>query len=175
MANTMVAIATTTVGSGGASSIDFTSIPATYTDLKIVISGRTNRSDGILYDNLKLQFNGNTASYSTRLLYGLGSTAASITSGNSAFIEYIYASSNSATASTFGNTEIYIPNYTSTSANKSVSIDSVSESNGTNTILGPAAGLWSNTSAITSITISGQSQNFVQYSTATLYGISATV
>ena len=45
MANTFKKIQTVTVGSGGAASIDFTSIPQTYTDLKIVLSARTNRAN----------------------------------------------------------------------------------------------------------------------------------
>ena len=45
MANTYTLISSVTVGSGGASSIDFTSIPATYTDLCLVWSGRSAGSD----------------------------------------------------------------------------------------------------------------------------------
>ena len=74
-----------------------------------------------------------------------------------------------ATASTFGNAEIYIPNYAS-SNNKSVSADFVSETNAADAIFGLTAGLWANTSAITSIKLTPAAA-FAQYSTATLYGI----
>jgi hypothetical protein len=42
MANTYEAIATVTVGSGGATDIEFTSIPGTYTDLLIKSSLRSD-------------------------------------------------------------------------------------------------------------------------------------
>ncbi len=71
---------------------------------------------------------------------------------------------------TFANGEIYIPNYTA-SVNKSVSIDSVTENNATSAIAALDAGLWANTAAITSINLNGNNGNFVQYSTAYLYGI----
>jgi len=74
------------------------------------------------------------------------------------------------TASTFGNAEIYLPNYAG-NTNKSASIDMVSEQNATSTYMGLVAPLWSNTAAITSITLTGASGNLAQYSTATLYGI----
>ena len=76
-----------------------------------------------------------------------------------------------ATANTFGNSEIYIPNYTGSNY-KSISADSVSENNASAAYANLFAGLWSNTAAINQITlIPGASANFAQYSTATLYGI----
>jgi hypothetical protein len=74
------------------------------------------------------------------------------------------------TANTFGNTDIYIPNYAG-SANKSVSVDTVEENNGTTARALLGAILWSNTAAITALGLTPVSGSFVQYSTATLYGI----
>jgi hypothetical protein len=79
-------------------------------------------------------------------------------------------SGNGATASTFGNGEVYIPNYAG-STNKSMSADGVSENNGTEAYTDLIANLWSNTSAITSILLYPDSGTWQQYSTATLYGI----
>jgi hypothetical protein len=73
------------------------------------------------------------------------------------------------TASSFSSGEIYIPNYAG-STNKSYSIDSVTEQNATGALAELIAGLWSQTAAITQITLS--SSNFQQYSTAYLYGVS---
>jgi len=73
------------------------------------------------------------------------------------------------TANTFASAEIYIPNYTSSNY-KSLSVDFVGENNATTSYQYFTAGLFSNTSAITSLVIDG-TDNFVQYSTATLYGI----
>jgi hypothetical protein len=169
MATTYEAIATVTVGSGGAASIEFTSIPQTYTDLKIVISGRNTASANNWY-LLRLQFNSDTtaANYSYRLVAGFGTSVFS-SSASDRYGGYI--PSDARTASTFGNTELYIPNYTG-SNNKSFSTDTVTEGNGSAyEILGLWAGLWSSSAAISSITLSNDSGNFAQYSTATLYGI----
>ena len=167
MATTYKAIATVTVGSGGAASISFSSIPSTYTDLLILYSGRDVRT-GDVYSNWKIEFNGSSSNLSCRLLYGTGSSAAS---GTDTTI-YGWQPGDSATASTFSNNLIYIPNYTSSNY-KSVSIDTVEENNTTSAYMGLTAGLWSNTAAITSITIKSYyaSVNQAQYSTATLYGI----
>ena len=173
MANTYVVIATTTVGSGGTSSIDFTSIPATYTDLLIKLSARTNLASSA-YEQLGIQLNGSTASnYQAKLLYGIPTTVGSANSGTVNAMAYAgYATASTATANTFGNIEIYIPNYAGSTA-KSVSIDGVSENNATDAIATLTAGFWSLTNAITSIKIigNGGGGTFQQYSTATLYGI----
>lgn len=164
---TNVAIATTTVGSGGASDITFSSIPSTYTDLAILISARTNRGD--TNDVIRLQFNGSTSSYSYRLLYSTGTTVSSETASPS-YIDYAgYISGNTSTASTFGNVSIYIPDYASSNF-KSVYAEGVAETNGQSVYMGIDAGLWSNTSAITSVKIFAIG-SFLQHTTATLYGI----
>jgi hypothetical protein len=168
MANTFKKIATVTVGSGGASTIDFTSIPSTYTDLCVKVSSRTNRA---AYDEvLKISFNASTTNFSWRLLNGSGSTASS--ANGTTNIMAGRAVSATATASTFSNSEVYIPNYTS-SNNKSFSVDSVAENNSaTLNDLDLHAGLWSNTAAINQITLTPETgATLQQYSTATLYGI----
>jgi hypothetical protein len=167
MANTFVKIQTVTVGSGGAATIDFTSIPQTYTDLKIVLSARTNRASSVS-DFLSITFNGSTTNRSGRELYGTGTSVGSITL---AILGGGLIVGSTATASVFGSTEIYIPDYTS-AKNKSLNVDSVSENNGSEAYQDLLVNLWSNTAAITSISIfSNNSASFVQYTTATLYGI----
>jgi hypothetical protein len=158
-------IASTTVGSGGASSIDFTSIPQTYTDLVILLSARSTQASN--WTAVKVEYNGSTTGYKVLELYGNGSTATSApdTVGYGAF-----ANGDSATANTFSNSSIYISNYTSSNY-KSLSTDDVTENNATSAIANLWAHLWQNTAAITSIKLSCVSGNFKQYSTATLYGI----
>ena len=163
--NTYTLIASSTVGSGGASSIDFTSIPSTYTDLVLICSLRVSRASTV--NNTVIKFNGSSSSYSEKVLYGSGSSAGSYSDTQ------IYDVNNAAnsTANTFANSQFYIPNYAG-SANKSVSNDSVSENNATSATSQLVAGLWSNTAAITSISLTDYSgTNFVQYSTAYLYGV----
>jgi hypothetical protein len=164
MANTFTLIASSTVGSGGAADIAFTSIPATYTDLCLKLSIRTDKAT--LGDVWLLKLNTSSADFTARWIEGNGASASS---GSS--ILYGALVGSSATASTFNNTEIYFPNYAG-STNKSFSVDSVTENNATTAYADLAAGLWSQTAAITGINISITSNNLVQYSTAYLYGIS---
>jgi len=162
MANTLKKIQTVTVGAGGAASIDFTSIPQTFTDLKIVLSARGDAA--ATHRDIIFAFNGSTSNFTGRSLYGTGSG----TGSNTNAFGVIPAASQ--TASVFGNGEIYIPNYTSAN-NKSFSGDFVTENNGTQSIQSLVAFLWSQTAAITSIALTLNTGNFVQYSTATLYGV----
>ena len=167
MPNTFELIASSTVGSGGASSIDFTSIPNTYTDLCFKISVRITRS-GYVGDILGISFNGTSTNESSRRIEGNGSSVSS--ASNSVLLAY-QGSTTDATASTFGNGELYIPNYAG-STNKSASNDGVSENNGATAYQGFSANLWSNTAAINQVTFTPDSgTNFVQYSTIYLYGV----
>jgi hypothetical protein len=170
MANTYTLLETISVGAAGASSVTFNSIPQTgYTDLIVKVSGRIDYA--AIGDYFKIQFNGVTTAYTDRFLYGNGSAAASA-SGSLAESFVVGAS---ATASTFGNTEIYIPNYTSANY-KSFSVDAVNENNATSSLVGFFSNLWSNTAAITSVTLTPEgsgSSNFAEHSTFSLYGVSA--
>ena len=167
MANTFELIASSTVGSGGAASITFSSIPSTYTDLVLKISARHNGAS--VANAFYIKFNGSTTGQSGRYLEGNGSSAGS---GANSLAYGGVESGASATSSTFSNAEIYIPNYAG-SNNKSYSGDSVVENNATTGIQWLLSGLWSNTAAITSLVISPDSgsNSYVQYSTAYLYGV----
>jgi hypothetical protein len=167
MATTYTLISSVTVGSGGAANIEFTSIPATYTDLVVKLSGRNSNSGD---DRFEIQFNNLSTNLSQRRLYGTGSTANSDAPAGA--IQPTGISQDAYTANTFGNTDIYIPNYAS-SNNKSLSVDAVTENNATTAYQMLVAGLWSASAAITSIKLIPMSSgNFKQYSTAYLYGIS---
>lgn len=155
------------VGSGGAASINFTSIPNTYTDLCVLYSIRVNSTN----DLLLMSFNGVTTGYTNRWVYGNGSSASS--SGNSGFERLVaWVDTTDNTASTFGNAQTYIPNYAG-STYKSYLTDFVSENNATGAEAGFMASLWSNTAAITSIKIEHTAgANILEHSTAYLYGVS---
>jgi hypothetical protein len=167
MATTFTKIASVSVGVLGASSIDFTSIPSTYTDLCVKVSARGTSAN--YWDNIILTFNGNTSSYSQKILASADGSAVSAQASASG-ISYLYEVGSLSTSNTFGNADVYVPNYAG-STNKSVSIDTVSENNGTQILLGLTAGLWSNTAAINRLTITPATGTLVQYSTAVLYGI----
>jgi hypothetical protein len=166
MANTYTLISSVTVGAGGAANIEFAGIPATYTDLLVKVSARSTRV--AVTDFLQINLNSSASNFTARGLEGNGAAASSFT--DTVFLGAI--SSSTATTSTFGSLELYIPNYAGAN-NKSFSTDSVSETNATTAFTELTAGLWSQTAAITSIKVlSATSSNFVQYSTAYLYGIS---
>lgn len=166
MATTHYLIGRVTVGSGGAASIDFSSIPQTYTDLVLKVSGRMSNYIQIA-GVLGFAFNGGSvnASLTTREIVGTGSGVGSSTT------EWPVINGGSSTSNVFNNAEIYIPNYTSSNY-KSFSVGSVIENNATTSYQRMNAFLWSNTAAISRITISG-SGNFDQYSTISLYGVSS--
>jgi hypothetical protein len=159
-----------TVGSTGAASVTFNSLPTTgYTDLVIKISGRSARVSQA--DNLFITFNAVTTGYTVKTLTGNG------TSVTSASYTARYAANSvdaaSSTSSTFSSHEIYIPNYRSANF-KSYLVDSVSENNASDAQMDVIAGLWSNTAAITSITLTPEVSTWVQHSTFTLYGVTTT-
>ena len=165
MATTFDLIESATVGSGGAASITFMNtgnIPSTYTDLVLKVSARNTSSGDIFY----LSFNGLTSNFTGLYLYWENTTA------NSGLLARYGGRMNtsSTTASTFASTDIYIPNY-ATSLNKSYTVDSTSENNAAAAPGSMIAGLWSNASGITSITLTPSTGNFAQYSTAYLYGV----
>jgi len=162
MANTFELIAAVNLTSAQ-STIDFTSIPSTYTDLCLKVSIRSS-ADNV---TAELAINGVKTNMTQIFCQGSGSAASS---GTSAFIN-ILEDPSSATASTFSNTDIYIPNYAGSNY-KSVSADTVTEKNATDAYARLVAGLWSNTAAINRLTLNcGAAGNFVQYSSAYLYGV----
>jgi len=168
MPNTYTLLETITVGAAGASSVTFNSIPQTgYTDLILKISARTNYAG--VYDFGYLTINGtNTGTY--RGLYGTGSAAGSETAAS---LRPFYFNANTATASVFSSHDVYIPNYTSSNL-KSVSVDNVTENNATSAITSISALVNGSTSAVTQLSLSsGNSASFMQYSTFSLYGVSA--
>jgi hypothetical protein len=168
MATTFVKIATVTVGSGGAATIDFTSIPATYTDLCLKTTLRDETA--LIYGDGVIRFNNDSASNYSRLrLNGDGITASS-SSQTTTGITGWNPNGATSTANTFCNSEMYIPNYLS-SSQKSASIDCVVENNATTAYDFMVASLWTGTAAINRVSIVNLSSTFVQYSTATLYGI----
>jgi hypothetical protein len=150
-----------------ASSITFDNIPQTgYTDLKVVMSARDNRS-GYAINSASIAFN-TGGTYSGRQLNAYNLTTVASSTGSSWSVP-----SPVDTANVFSSAEIYIPNYTSNSA-KSFSIDNAVEGNSSYNALDLIAGLWSGTAAITSITITPSgSASFVANSTFSLYGLAA--
>jgi hypothetical protein len=163
----------TVTAAGGETYITFSNIPQNYTDLKIFASVRGART-GAPVDNLLIGFNGTYTNVTSRSVYASGSGAAA-SGTNANWVGIVPSSdSSSSTAYTYSNTEIYIPNYTSSNY-KSFSSDSVSEYNGTTAYTLFEAGLWPSSAPITSISLKlDVTPGFVQYSEFALYGIKNT-
>jgi hypothetical protein len=154
-----------TVGAAGASTVTFSGIPQTgYTDLVVKASARLS---GTGTPGWGIYFNGSTSNLTARALYGDGSNAYSFSSASPYTVT---VNTSSQTANTFTNTEWYVPNYTSSNF-KSFSADNVMENNATQAYQDLAAPLWSQTTAITSITVAPSSSAFAQFSTFYLYGV----
>ena len=163
---TFIKIASSTVGSGGVASVTFSGIPQTgYTDLVVKYSGRAN--DNGISDGFAIRFNGTTTGYSGR---NIGGDGTSVTSAGGTGDRFLGINGTASTANTFTNGEVYIPNYTSSNF-KSYSVDYSIENNGTANFMSLGAPIWSNTAAITSITLIDDGKDLLQHSTFYLYGI----
>jgi hypothetical protein len=165
MATTYEKIATTTLSSG-AVTVTFSSIPATYTDLRIVAVPTAASAINLAY-----RFNGDTATnYSATFLYGLGSSAGS---GRISSYNALYATFAGNVVSTPTMWAIDIFSYGG-STNKTALFSMDADLNGSGAV-GRNVGLWRSTAAITSVSVytySGVDQ-FTTGSTFTLYGIKA--
>jgi hypothetical protein len=166
MSSTYEPIATNTLGSA-TTTVTFSSIPSTYTDLIIVVNGAA-ASGG---NNLGIRFNTDSGSnYSTTRMQGNGSSATSDRVSST----FIYGNSLPTTLGN-GNNIIQIQNYANTTTYKTV----LTRNSNPASVVGTTVGLWrgstgSATEAITSISLSPEfSVNWVSGSTFTLYGIKA--
>lgn len=145
-----------------ASSVTFSNIPRTYSDLLLLSSARCTTTD----DYFWIRFNGVSTNLSGRSIYGQnGSTVASLT-----IAPYARMVGSDRTANTFSSNRIYIPNYAG-STNKSLLVNAMYSTATTVSLIDSVAGLWSSTDAITEINLVPNSGNFAANSTFYLYGI----
>lgn len=157
--------------SSAQSSITFSSIPQVYTDLLLVFSMRHSYAG--TFRGVNLSLNGVSTNIATRYLYGDGASASSGSLGSNGFMHDVPAANS--TANTFSNTSYYFPNYRSNQP-KSFNQEVTNENNASSTYMMLQGGLWNpgTQAPITSITLTAtDSSNFLQFSSATLYGITA--
>jgi hypothetical protein len=157
MPSTYEPIQTNTLGST-TTSVTFSSIPSTYTDLIIVFSGTSNA-----LDSLNIRFNGDTSAlYSRIIISGNGSTTVSdreVSQGSSGI---------GLTSTTQSDTTFQVFNYSNTTTYKTI----LSRANVSASLVRGCAGVYRSTSAITSVTLFSSSTLNIG-STFTLYGIKA--
>jgi hypothetical protein len=159
-------IATTTVGSGGQSTITFSSITQTYKHLQIRLLGKATASA-----YLKVTFNSSTTGYADHYLDGNGTSATAGVTTSTSFISIFGAIANT-TANVFGGGIIDILDYANTNKNTTLRALTGVDYNGSGNI-DFSSGLWNNTAAINQIEFSLNTGNFAQYSHFALYGIKA--
>ena len=162
----MTLIQNTTLASTAAD-FTFTSIPSTYTHLKIVFNGRTNES-GANVSNLRLQLNGDTGS-NYRGGYGGGFSSMAVTTASGTSFDLRYINGPVQTTYGMGISEIILPDYKSTVLRKGIQWMTTCEADSPAMFFGN--GSWQNTSAITSVKIFfGAAGSFIVGSSVSLYG-----
>ena len=167
--NSYESIATVS-GNGSSGTITFSSIPSTYKHLQIRGIGR-NTVTGVTDNYSFIRFNGDTGNnYAWHILDGNGSSAyASAASTTSSAGVPTFPTAQS-TTNIYGVLVLDILDYTNTNKNKTVRYLGGHDQNGSG-ILRYGSGLWMNTSAITSVTFTFNSDSWTSLSTFALYGI----
>jgi hypothetical protein len=163
-------IATVTVGGGGSSEINFTSIPSTYQHLQIRILSRDNRAATV--NSVFYRLNADTGSnYAYHILAGDGSNASAAAATSTAFTYGMLQTSASTTSNIFTVGIIDILDYANTNKNTTVRTLQGYDANGSGGIR-LNSGLWMNTAAVNAVRLYPDgAASFVQYTHAALYGI----
>jgi hypothetical protein len=164
MAKTYEPIATTT-GTGSSGTVTFSSIPSTYTDLRLVANLQQSSSSYYPYFRVG---NGSVDSgnnYGSTTVYGSGTGAGSLRGSNFAAPDFTYASP---TSPAFQLVTMDFLNYANTSVNKTV----IYRANDAGQGLSATVMTWRSTSAINVISFI-TTNNWTTNATFTLYGIKA--
>jgi len=162
MAATYTPIASITLGATTGSSVAFTNIPQTYTDLVLIINGK---SDTLNYPYMRFN-NDSSAIYERIYMTGTGS-AASGGRDYATTLMYISANAGQTTTNFNYNNVVHIPGYSNTVASKSLITRSNNAENGVDLV---CCG-WRSTAAITSLNLGINTGNFAAGTTFDLYGI----
>lgn len=162
------------VTSGSQAYVNFSSIPATYEDLFVVVNARADKA--ATFDDLRIQVNGDTgANYDGQWDESNNATlaAAAAAAGSSWNVGWIPAAS--APSGVSGSAEFEIPAYARSTFQKTMlGKVALNTSNATSGLFNrKTAGWWRNTAAITSLKVFPLASNFVDGSVVTLYGRSA--
>ena len=155
---TYTALANITLGSS-ASSVSFSSIPASFRDLVLVVAG-TNTASG----HLNIRYNGDTGSNYSRVVMEANAPngARSFSATESALFVFVMTT-------TQGNLVHQVMDYSATDKHKT----SLSRENRSSDQVSATAGRWANTAAITSMTATVDANQMATGTTLSLYGIAS--
>ena len=156
-------IGRTDVPSGGASSVLFSSIPASFVGL--VIFGES-RSTGDL--GIRIKFNGASTTFESRRLQADGS---GVVSRRSTTNSVGFTNWSSSTSDVFASLKIFIPNYTSSNVKQFMVDSNTEQMSSSGTYMKLEGAQWDGTSAITSIELAPDSGIFAEFSSFALYGV----
>ena len=169
----MYHIASTTLGSGVTTSIEFTSIPADYTHLQIRAIAKTDRADSAL-SAMDMTFNGDVSAwnYSWHEIYADGSTVTAGGNSGTQMILFERVAGNTGATNIFSAHTIDILDYANTNKYKTTRGLNGLDLNGSG-VIDFSSGNWRNTAAITSIKFVADynTTGFKQYSSFALYGV----
>jgi hypothetical protein len=168
MSNTYSLIQTITVSASTQASIEFTSIPASYTDLMLLLHTKSNA--GSSSGNDFLTFNNSTSTFSGRRIEATNAGGTGAVTSNTVTNWSGFNQAASSAGNAFSNTKIYICGY-KTSQNKPYFVFTTQDVNVSTTYMGYSSSLWSTASAITTIKLTPDSGSYIQNSTVSLYGI----
>jgi hypothetical protein len=166
------------VGSGGVAQIEFSAIPQTYRDLVLLVNLRNSRVEHV--GGLTMVFNGGVGgSAFCRRIYAAGATNLGYATG-AANIQSAFIGTSSATWASNGvyaSFRVYIGRYTASESKNYLAesaITSLGDNGGTYpgyTEQNIMAGAWTGSAPVTSLTLVTDVGTFVEFSTASLYGI----
>lgn len=168
--NSFESIQTVTVGSGGAASIDFTSIPSTYKHLQIRGIGRNLHT--VTVDTIRLRFNGDTSTnYQMNSLYGYNGSLTTYTTTVVNQIPIANCAGNSAAANIFAPFVFDVLDYSNTNKAKTLKILAGIDTNSSSSEVDFNGAFWNNTAAISSMSFYCTTANLAQGTQIALYGV----
>lgn len=159
------------ITSGSQASVTFSSIPATYEDLLIVVAGRADKA--ATYDDFRVRLNGDTAAnYDSEGTESNNTSAVGVANLAATWFNAGWLPAASAPSGVAGSCEITLPNYARTTFHKTIHGKSALKlsSAASGFYVRHFGGWWRSTSAITSVTLFPLASNFVDNSVVTLYG-----
>lgn len=163
------------VGSAGASSVTFSSIPQTFKHLQLRLFTRTSATGSESWQSMVFasSYNSGATGYTDHILYGTGTSAIATNELLANRINFGTTAGNGANTSVFGSGIIDILDYANTNKYKTVRLFDGYDNNGSG-LIALRSGLWQSSTAISTITFAPENfggVTYKQYSSFALYGV----
>lgn len=165
-------LAETTLGAP-AGTVTFSSIPATFRNLRIIMHARGTTAATFVTVIAQMNADATTANYHSQGMYGSATTVTAVEKGTSTLAGVWVGEIAAASASSsimFGGYEIFVHDYRSAQEKPVISRGDVRYGGAGSHRVYDIGGMWINTAAITSIVLSPTAGNFETNSRFSLYG-----